>query len=102
MERWRPTHLPGIEVSNEGRLRKGRRFHYTFSTAKDGSLVRTITVAGIPNTVRLARLVGAAFCKDYNPDRYPVYKNGDRSDCRAANLRWVGRGKVQRLAKFRK
>jgi hypothetical protein len=37
----------------------------------------------------VSRLVGRAFCPEFREDLRPVHINGDRSDCRASNLRWV-------------
>lgn len=37
----------------------------------------------------VSRLVGRAFCPEFREHLRPVHINGDRSDCRASNLRWV-------------
>ena len=37
----------------------------------------------------VSRLVGRAFCPEFREDLRPVHINGERSDCRASNLRWV-------------
>jgi hypothetical protein len=94
-ETWRniPS-TPGYQISNLGRLRtlagKVRK------PCKDhtGSLTVALRIKDYNTTVRIARLVGEVFCKAYRPDRRPIYRNGDRSDCRPCNLRWVSASKV--------
>jgi len=57
-------------------------------------LFTQVKIKTIPNSVRIARLVGAAFCPDFRADLLPKHINGDKTDCRAKNLLWVPRREV--------
>lgn len=80
--------LPGYQISNLGRLRSGNLIR---KVSKDytGSLTVTVKKGDYTTNVRIARLVGEAFCRRYDPSLRPIYRNGDRSDCRPRNLKWV-------------
>ena len=93
-ELWKPVPgLPGREISNLGRLRHGPRIYRTGCYGTNGRSA-TVKINSVPTNVRIARLVGAAFCDDYQPDRLPVHRNKDKGDCRAINLQWVPRSQV--------
>jgi hypothetical protein len=85
---------PGYQISNLGRLRtKGGSLRKACKD-QNGSLTVAIKIKNYQTTVRIARLVGEAFCRGYRPELRPIYRNGDRSDCRPCNLRWVPQSKV--------
>lgn len=85
--------VPGYEISNRGQLRSGALIRKA-SRDHTGSLVVTVRKDGYTTNVRIARLVGEVFCPSYHPSLRPVYRNGDRTDCRPCNLRWVPVSKV--------
>lgn len=88
-ETWKPIpSLPGYKISNTGRLKSGSLIRKP-SKDKNGSLVITVRKDGYSTNVRIARLVGEVFCRGYHPGLRPIYRNGDRSDCRPRNLKWV-------------
>lgn len=92
--KWAPVDsLPGVEISNTGILRKGRIVYRLYKDCM-GALICAVRVAGIPNNVRIARLVGEAFCPDFEPSLRPIHRDGDRSNCHACNLRWVPQSMV--------
>lgn len=93
-EEWRK--IPGFEwreVSNRGRVRKlvamKRPVYYKLVPDMTGHLTFQFTHKGMPHKMRVARLVGDAFCPDFSPERRAVYLDGDRSNCRADNLKWT-------------
>lgn len=93
-ERWKKIEKsPTYEVSNLGRVRNSRGKILRMSFVS-GGLAATLCVESEKTSVRLARLVGKAFCNGYRDDRYPIYKDGDNSNCAASNLKWVPRSKV--------
>ena len=67
-----------------------------------------LTVNGYSSVKVVDRLVGEAFCPDYAPHLRAVYKNGNRADVRASNLKWVSvadvsvppRGNAKRTSKL--
>lgn len=93
-ERWKPLRLaPTYAVSSLGRLRNPQGRILRTSWVGNGRSI-TLSVCGTPHCLRVARLVGEAFNAGYAADRYPIYKNGDRTDCRPCNLQWVPRSQV--------
>lgn len=94
---WKP--IPGFEayeVSDQGRIRRvatGRVLKHQKAACGLGHMV-TVSVRDEKTTLRVARVVGAAFCPDFAEDRYPVYRNGNTNDYRAKNLKWVPRAEV--------
>ena len=97
-ERWKEIPgFPKYEVSDHGRIRtkEGRtsdRIIRTFLIS--GGLAFTATKNGTPSSLRVARLVGRAFCKDYGEKLYARYRDTDRTNCHYRNLMWVPRGGV--------
>jgi len=88
--------IPGFErheVSNHGRVRRNLILsgHRICKPQFDcnGNLQVQICYRSIKNNFRVARLVGKAFCKDFDPELRPVYKDGNRANCLPSNLRWV-------------
>lgn len=98
-EKWKP--IKGFHnkfVSNHGRVRWLRPldrtvYYRTYPTAT-GALSLQIKEDGIPHNLRLSRLVGEAFCSDFHPSLVTAYKDGDKSNCAASNLRWVRRAEI--------
>lgn len=93
-EHWKSIpSLPGYQISNLGRLRSGSLIR---KVSKDhtGSLTVTVKKDGYNTNVRIARLVGEVFCRGFHPSLRPIHRNGDRSDCRPRNLKWVPPSKV--------
>lgn len=60
----------------------------------NGGLSYSLYDRNVKTSVRLARIVGEAFSREYAKDRYPAYVNGDKYDCRVENIKWVPRSKV--------
>lgn len=54
---------------------------------KFGYLKINIVVKGVHTTYYLHRLVGASFLEGYDPKGMIRFANGDKSDCRAENLK---------------
>lgn len=50
--------------------------------------------AGYTTTLIVARLVGQAFCPDFRPHLRVGYRDGDRQNCRADNLKWLSQSEV--------
>lgn len=96
-ERWKPVPgYPNYEVSDHGRIRNGDgRILRTFLVS--GGLAFTAVKNGTPSSLRVARLVGQAFCKDYGEKLYPRYVDLDRTNCHWRNLMWVPRAAVTRV-----
>lgn len=93
-EQWTPIDgHPGYKVSSDGRIlgKHGRTLRTSYVS---GGLMFTVKRNGEDTTLRVARVVGKAFCPDYSPFLVPSYANGDRMDCRAKNLKWVPRGQI--------
>lgn len=85
--------FPGYEVSNTGLVRngKGRILCQTFIS---GGMSCQVRKDGYGVGLRVARAVGQAFCRGYKTTLYPLHIDGDRTNCRAENLRWVPRSEV--------
>ncbi len=96
---WEPiTGFPTYFVNRRGEIRNSRKqVLKTFIVNNGPSL--TLSVKDEKTTVRVARIVGAAFCEDYADDLYPVFRNGNHRDCRACNLRWVTRSEIMKPRK---
>lgn len=97
---WKP--VPGFagryEVSDAGQVRRvstGRILKPQKPSSGTGHML-FFSVRDEKTTVRLARLVGAAFCPDFAPEKVPVFRNGNTNDYRAKNLRWVPRSVVSK------
>ena len=98
-ERWKQIPgFPGREVSNLGRVRRmdslKRPIYYRTYQDAYGHVKLQIRYQNTPNSLRLARLVGAAFCPSFKPELRQVYKDGDKTNCAASNLKWVSQSKV--------
>lgn len=93
---WEPiAGFPTYFVNRRGEIRNSRKqVMRTFMLHNGPSL--TLSVKDEKTTVRVARIVGAAFCEDYADDLYPVFRNGKHHDCRACNLRWVTRSEIMK------
>lgn len=87
-EQWKPIpSLSGYEASNQGRVRKGEQICRTYLD-RSGGVVATINV-NHTRSCRIARAVGEAFCPDFKPHLRPKFIDGDKTNCRASNLKWV-------------
>jgi hypothetical protein len=97
---------PNRFVSNLGRVRKDlplqKPYYFSLSKNRGGSLRLGITYKGRTEAYVVARLVGDAFCKDYRPHLRAVYRDGDRSNCNAKNLKWVPQSQVTGVPYSRK
>lgn len=85
--------FPGYKISDTGVLTHGRRI-LKLSASANGSPVVQLRQRGVPTTLRIARLVGAAFCPDYQPELRVRFLDGNTANCAAANLTWVSRSLV--------
>ncbi len=96
-ETWKP--VPGFvpyEVSDLGNIRRGptgRNLKRQKSACGIGHML-TVSIKGEKTTLRVARIVGAAFCPDFDPELVPTFRNGNTNDYRAKNLKWVSRSEV--------
>lgn len=91
IEKWRIVDsLPRYEASNLGNVRT-RRGRKPLSVWKDanGSLSVNTCQNGIQASRRVARLVAEAWCPSFKPSLRAFYRDGDRSNCRPSNLKWV-------------
>jgi hypothetical protein len=95
-EVWRRSHIPGIEVSSMGRVLKPDFGILKPSVASDGAMQIVVRVRDIPNTFRVARLVGVSFNKDYRPHLYVWHIDRNKSNCHADNLEWLERSVLMR------
>jgi hypothetical protein len=87
--------FPDYQVSDRGRIRRASDgFIYRLTTAPQGYRTLTLTIKRCPQTLRIARIVGAAFCPDYHRSLFPVYLDGQKANCAASNLKWVPRSAV--------
>jgi len=96
-ETWKP--IPGFapyEVSDLGNIRRGpsgRILKRQKSACGIGHML-TVSIKGEKTTLRVARIVGAAFCPDFDTEKVPAFRNGNTNDYRAKNLKWVPRSEV--------
>jgi hypothetical protein len=81
------------EVSDFGRLKNSRGTILKVGFIA-GGLATTLCENNTMAHVRVARLVGRAFCPGYRKGLIPVYKDGDRHNCAASNLKWVPRSEI--------
>ena len=91
MEIWKdvPGYIGLYKVSNYGRLKSVKK-QLVLKTCGSGNRYKTVSLCkGMRKTFRLHRLVAAAFIP--NPDNKPCvdHIDGDKSNNRADNLRWV-------------
>lgn len=91
-ERWLPVaDTDGLySVSDGGRVRRELSGHVLKPFPARGGLYVSLSVGGKVRTVQVASLVAAAFL---GPPTWGVrrlaYRDGDRKNVRADNLRWV-------------
>jgi len=83
---------PGYQVSDWGRVARGSKPR-RLSLVSGGMAVQ-LTSRGAPSSLRVAHLVGAAFCPGYRPELRVIYKDGNCTNCAAGNLQWVHRSAV--------
>ena len=95
-EVWRRSPIPEIEVSSMGRVLKLDFGILKPSIASDGAMQIVVRVRNVPSTLRVARLVGIAFNKDYRPHLYAWHIDRNKSNCHADNLEWLERGVLMR------
>jgi len=103
-EQWKPVaHFPRYQVSNLGRIRKSlpldRWKILSMSSDAKGYLQASLNAGGYGIGVKVARVVGKAFCPDFSDDKIAFYKDGDKLNCRATNLAWITRSQAWKLAK---
>lgn len=90
------------EVSNHGQVRRAdnrRNIRPQFDV--HGALQIQLSTNGVKTTYRLARLVGAAFCRYYDVRKIVDFRDGDPNNCRADNLIWRSRKKSANARKLR-
>lgn len=82
--------LPKYEASTQGRIRvrKTGRILPTYPD-KYGALVVNTCYRGVQTSKRVARLVGETWSNAYNQKLRPTYRDGNRANCAATNLKWV-------------
>jgi hypothetical protein len=86
MTRWRPTHYPGFEVSNDGRVRGPEGELTTFCTQKIVKVcIRTETGGHVES---VARLMLTAFVREPLPGEPARHKDDIPERNLLRNLRW--------------
>jgi hypothetical protein len=96
-ERWKQIeNHETYEVSNLGRMRNSRGMILKPMFVA-GGLATTLCADNVKKAIRFSRAVGEAFCPGYREGLYPLYKDGDKRNCAASNLKWVPRSKVCRV-----
>jgi hypothetical protein len=107
-EFWKPILIGGrktnYEVSSLGRIRCNGSFFEIQRTRRNfikktpadsnGHLTVQLSADGVPNNLRVARLVGQAFCREFRPWLRPLYLDGNKANCAASNLQWVPQSAV--------
>ena len=102
-EKWLP--IPGhepYEASNMGRIRRNIWARdnqcpqiMKTKTNKHGAVGVTLVTNGYTGTKYVARLVGATFMPDqFKTHLRAFYKDGDKTNCKPSNLKWVPRSQV--------
>lgn len=88
-EFWRPIQsLPRHQASNLGRIRYRGQVVKTMRDSYD-HLFFYAKLKSYVTTRRVSRAVGEAFCCGYHPKAKIEYVDGDKGNCRPANLRWI-------------
>jgi hypothetical protein len=111
-ERWKPA--PGYErdyqVSSLGRVRSLLARSRKGPEDAQGHVLAPVPIGGgylrvclRGDIVLVGRLVAKAFVAPYDGE-VVMYKNGDKADCRAANLKWSTKSEVtaERWRRWRK
>jgi hypothetical protein len=84
------------EISNDGQVRSNgwRKIPKKIGSDVNGSPTFQIRCNDDAYNLRVARVVGRAFCPEFHEDLRPVHKDGNRANCAAKNLKWVPRSQV--------
>lgn len=90
------------EVSDEGRIRNRKTGRILVATSYDKTSPKVTLIGGDYNpfvpqrklTQYIHRLVAEYFLVDYDPERAVEFKNYNKRDCRAVNLK-MGKRKVR-------
>lgn len=88
----RTAHIEGATrylIHPDGSITRRGKLVATHAAANGSLKVNLLTDKGYRSTFVVARIVGKAFCPDFKPWLRPVYRNGNRNDCRPSNLKWV-------------
>ncbi len=90
-ERWKEIDgHPGHFVSNLGRVKRkmplGREKMFSEKPTAKGIRQVQFKWNGIPCGYKVARLVAAAFLKDFDPEKVVMHKDGDTTNCAVTNL----------------
>jgi len=91
MERWLPVReFPGYSISDEGKVRNDRfGKERKINRTRDGNLTVAFFAGGRLYNRSLAHLVAEAFVdRPRQTFNTPIYLDGDKGNCRAANLMW--------------
>ena len=85
--------IPGASqftVFPDGRVMRGDVSARIYPHPKYGTLKASVLMdRGYWTMFVVSRLVGKAFCPEFREELRPIHINGDKTDCRASNLRWV-------------
>jgi hypothetical protein len=95
MTEWKPikTHLT-YQVSRCGQIRNSRGKILARTRVMNGLSV-AVSENAVRSNLRVARVVGEAFCEDFNQYKAPIFLDGDFRNCHASNLKWVPRSAVR-------
>lgn len=86
---------PGYFVTRDGVIyskkirRPIRQFKDTY-----GSLKVTVDCPDYKGSATVARMVGEVYCKGFDKKLRAFYKDGNKTNCRASNLKWVPMSQV--------
>jgi len=87
---------PGYFVTREGVI-TNRRGHVLRQFADTyGSLKVTVDTPAYKGSATVARMVGEVFCRSFDKSLRALHRDGDKTNCRASNLKWVPVSKVAR------
>lgn len=81
--------LPGYEVGDNGRIYKNGKMIWPFETSVGRMAFAATTDRGNVTTVSVSRVVGKAFCPEFKESLRAQHIDGNLSNCRPGNLRWV-------------
>lgn len=94
-ELWLPIpSCPGYFASSHARIRRGEHKILNPWAHRPTGKLQVHIVKRHPTSAMVARLIGEVFCPSFHPKLRPTYRDGDHTNCRPANLKWVSVAQV--------